>query len=248
MEIVPKLIEGGVKVIDFSGDFRFRNKAEYEKAYGIKHKCPELLKKAVYGLPELYRKDIGKAEILSNPGCYPTSAILGIYPIQEYAELAVVDAKSGVSGAGEKVSEATHFPTVNENITPYKITTHRHAPEIQDHLKVKTYFTPHLAPLTRGIESTIHIFLKKETDARKEFERAYKGEFFVRMRNKVPLLTEVRGSNFCDIYVEQDGKRVVVVSVIDNLTKGASGQAVQSMNIMAGLDEKTGLTLGGVYP
>ena len=153
-----------------------------------------------------------------------------------------------MSGEGAKASGFTHFPNINENVIPYKITSHRHAPEIQDHLKARTYFTPHLAPLSRGIESTIHVFLKRVIDAGKEFEKAYKNEFFVRIRDKVPLLTEVRGTNFCDIYVEQDGERVVVVSTIDNLTKGASGQAVQNMNLMAGLDEKEGLTLGGVCP
>jgi N-acetyl-gamma-glutamyl-phosphate reductase len=248
MEHVPSLLDQGVKVVDLSGDFRHKNKDTYEKAYGKKHSCPELLKKAVYGLPELYRKEIKKADLVANPGCYPTSAILGIYPVQDLAELAIVDAKSGVSGAGVKATDATKFTNVNENVIPYKITSHRHTPEMHDHLKVKPYFTPHLAPLTRGIESTIHIFLKKDIDVKKEFEKAYRNEFFVRLRDQVPLLTEVRGSNFCDLYLEQDGKRLVVVSVIDNLTKGASGQAVQNMNLMAGLEETTGLTLGGVSP
>lgn len=260
MKIVPELYEKDIKIIDLSGDYRFEDIKTYEKWYKLKH-TGKL--DAVYGLPELHRENIKKANLVANPGCFPTGSILALAPLVKedlIEDRIIVDSKTGVSGAGVNPSETTHFPNVNENINPYKLTTHRHSPEIEKELEIlaskniKLSFTPHLAPITRGILSTAHSFLKGNVDREYIigiYKKFYKNEPFVRIFDEeVPTLTGVRGSNFCDIggfEVDRHG-RLVVVSAIDNLVKGASGQAVQNMNLMAGFDETEALLYGGLKP
>ncbi len=260
MKIVPELYEKGMKIIDLSGDYRFEDLNIYEKWYNLKH-TGKL--DAVYGLPELHREDIKKAKLVANPGCFPTGSILALAPLVKedlIEDRIIIDSKTGVSGAGVNPSETTHFPNVNENINPYKLTTHRHSPEIEKELEkltnrnIKLSFTPHLAPITRGILTTTHSFLKENVDRNHIidiYEKFYKNEPFVRIFYEgVPTLTGVRGSNFCDIggfEIDRHG-RLVVVSAIDNLVKGASGQAVHNMNLMAGFDETEALLYGGLKP
>ena len=266
MKIVPELYETGSKIIDLSGDYRFEDLSLYEKWYNLSH-TGEL--PAIYGLPELHREEIKKAQLVANPGCFPTGSILALAPLVKEGIIEnriIVDSKTGVSGAGVNPSETTHYPNVNENILPYKMTTHRHSPEIEKELEklnnngniinnIKLSFTPHLAPLTRGILSTTHSYLK-DTDIDRDtiidiYNEFYKNEPFVRIFEEgAPTLTGVRGSNFCDIggfEIDRHG-RIVVVSAIDNLVKGASGQAVHNMNLMAGFDETEALMYGGLRP
>ncbi|WP_423792927.1 N-acetyl-gamma-glutamyl-phosphate reductase [Methanocaldococcus indicus] len=256
MEIVPKYIERGIKVIDLSGDYRFENLDLYEKYYKIKHKgLPDV--NIAYGLPEIFREDIKKADLVANPGCFPTGAILALAPAVKndiIEERIIIDSKTGVSGAGINPSETTHFPNVNENVNPYKIVNHRHQPEIEEKLnklgKAKIYFTPHLVPITRGILTTAHTFLRdsiSKDEIINIYEKFYKDEFFVRLVD-TPKLSYVRGSNFCDMGIEVGGDRLVVISAIDNLVKGASGQAIQNMNILFGYDEKLGLMDISLHP
>ncbi|WP_456373038.1 N-acetyl-gamma-glutamyl-phosphate reductase [Methanocaldococcus sp.] len=260
MEIVPDFIERGIKVIDLSGDYRFEDISLYEKYYKIKHKGL-VDAKIAYGLPELHRKEIKEAQLVANPGCFPTGCILAVAPLVKekiIEERIIFDSKTGVSGAGINPTETTHFPNVNENINPYKITTHRHTPEIEKELKklgnVKVSFTPHLAPITRGILTTAHTFLVENLDREdiiKIYEKFYKDEIFIRIfSEEIPKLTWVRGTNFCDIggFEIDEHNRLVIISAIDNLVKGASGQAIQNMNIMFGFDEKEGLFNVGLHP
>ena len=260
MKIVPELYEKGMKIIDLSGDYRFEDIKMYEEWYNLEH-TGKL--DAVYGLPELHRESIKKAKLVANPGCFPTGSILALAPLVKedlIEDRIIVDSKTGVSGAGVNPSETTHFPNVNENINPYKMTTHRHSPEIEKELEkltnknIKLSFTPHLAPITRGILTTAHSFLKEDVDREHiidVYEKFYKNEPFVRIFDEgAPTLTGVRGSNFCDIggfEIDRHG-RLVVVSAIDNLVKGASGQAVHNMNLMAGFDETEALMYGGLKP
>ncbi|AEH06561.1 N-acetyl-gamma-glutamyl-phosphate reductase [Methanothermococcus okinawensis] len=260
MHIVPELYEKGMKIIDLSGDYRFEDISTYEEWYNLKH-TGKL--DAVYGLPELHREDIKKTKLVANPGCFPTGAILALAPLVKedlIEDRIIVDSKTGVSGAGVNPSETTHFPNVNENIKPYKLTTHRHSPEIEKELEkltnknIKLSFTPHLAPITRGILTTTHTFLKenvKRAEVIDIYKKFYKNEPFVRIFDEgAPTLTGVRGSNFCDIggfEVDKYG-RLVMVSAIDNLVKGASGQAIQNMNLMAGFNETEALLYGGLKP
>ncbi|GAA0129276.1 N-acetyl-gamma-glutamyl-phosphate reductase [Methanococcus maripaludis] len=261
MAIVLTLHEKGINVIDLSGDYRFEDIDMYESWYGLKHSGK--IDSAVYGLPELHREKIKKSKTIANPGCYPTGAILSMAPLvaNDLVEDRIIfDSKSGVSGAGVEASQTTHFANVNENIGPYKITKHRHSPEIGKELQylanknLKVSFTPHLLPVTRGILTTAHSFLKEDIspiDVIEIYEEFYKDEFFIRIFEEgMPSLTGVRGTNFCDIggfEIDQYG-RIVVVSAIDNLVKGASGQAIQNMNIIMGFDEKEGLGVGGLKP
>jgi N-acetyl-gamma-glutamyl-phosphate reductase len=251
MEYVPELIKGGAKVLDLSADYRLPAKV-FESVYGIRHKDP---RKAVYGLTELHQ-EVKDAEVVANPGCYPTGCVLAAAPLVAAGnvESVVFDCKSGISGAGAKPTETSHFPNLAENIIPYEITTHRHVPEIQQELdrysKVKVSFTPHVIPVIRGILTTAHVFVKKkmtEEEVRKTYEKFYRGKKFIRLTD-TPSLASVRGSNFCDIglRVEKNSKRVVVLSAIDNLVKGAGGQAIQNMNLMFGLDETAGLWSSGI--
>lgn len=263
-DVIPSLIEKGLKVIDLSGDFRYDDIEVYEKWYGQKHSSPELLEESVYGLCELYRDKVKSARLIGNPGCYTTCSILGAYPILKSgygdSKNIIVDAKSGVTGAGRGLGLGTHFCECTENTKAYKIATHRHTSEIEQELskaageEVMISFTPHLIPQKRGIFSTIYVNLNKPctTEELTEiYKNFYKDEYFVRVKDvgKLPETKHVAGSNFVDIGVVADERlnRAVIVSAIDNLFKGAAGQAVQNMNIMFGLDEKTGIANAGFY-
>ena len=258
MKLVPEILESGARVIDLSGDYRFENLDTYEKWYGFPHENPL---EAVYGLPEIYREEIKKANLVANPGCYPTGAILACMPLasEKLIDTFIIDSKSGVSGAGIKPTVATHYPNISDNINPYNVVTHRHMPEIEQELNkiapVKVCFTPHLVPVIRGILSTVHTFLKEDLtpeDLEQIYSSFYEGETFVRVLEdgEIPRLSAVRGSNYAHVgcfQVDQHG-RAVIVSAIDNLVKGASGQAVHNMNLMFGLDEKEGLDYYGIHP
>jgi N-acetyl-gamma-glutamyl-phosphate reductase len=255
----------GRKVVDLSADYRLADPALYEKWYEHCHQYPDLLKTAVYGLPELHRDDIRKASLVANPGCYPTSAVLGLAPLLKKKmldlESIVIDSKSGVSGAGRSPSLAHHYPEVNEGCMAYKIGTHRHTPEIEQELsliaggQVTVSFTPHLVPMNRGILTTIYAKLSSLADAgevRALFREHFRNEPFVRVlaAGQFPNVRNVRGSNFCDIGVTVDPRtgRAVVVTAIDNLVKGASGQAIQNMNLMTAFEETEGLKFAGMFP
>ncbi len=258
MSFTPTFLKAGKKVIDLSADFRLRDLNVYEKWYEVKHECPEYISKAVYGLPEFYRKEIKSASLIANPGCYPTSIILGCAPLvkEKIADTdgIISDSKSGVSGAGRVPSQALMFTEIQNSFKAYKMNSHRHMPEIDQELailggsEVKINFVPHLVPMERGILSTVYLRLKKKIntrDALKLYEDFYEGEYFVRISG-AGISADTRNvvrSNFCDISVNifPDKSLAVVTSAIDNLVKGASGQAVQNMNIMYGFDEKTGL-------
>ena len=256
MNYVPRYLRRGVRVIDFSADYRFKDPAVYEKWYKVSHTDPEGLKRAVYGLPELYRKEIIGASLVSNPGCYPVSTILPLAPLLKKGLVEptdiIVDSKSGVSGRGREATEASHYCECNENIEAYSVGTHRHTPEIEEVLtdrtgmRVKVYFTPHLAPMDRGILSTIYARHKGsigEEALREALKNFYKEEPFVRIKEagEFPRTKEVTDTNFCDISLNVVGERVILLSAIDNLIKGASGQAVQNMNVMFGFEEALGL-------
>ncbi len=262
--VIPQLVEKGIKVIDLSGDFRYDDIKVYEKWYGEEHSSPELLAESVYGLCELHRDKIKDARLIGNPGCYTTCSILGAAPLlaSGLAETKniIVDAKSGVTGAGRNTNLAYSFCECTENTKAYKIATHRHTSEIEQELskiageEIMISFTPHLIPQKRGIFSTIYINLKEKHTTEeivKLYKEYYKDEYFVRVRDigDLPETKHVAGSNFVDIGVVVDDRlnRAVVVSTIDNLFKGAAGQAVQNMNILFGLDEKTGLKNPGFY-
>jgi N-acetyl-gamma-glutamyl-phosphate reductase len=264
METVPLFLARGKRVVDLSADFRFSDVTVYERWYQ-KHTAPELLSETVFGLPELHRERIRSARIVGNPGCYPTSAILGLAPLigGGFVSLSniISDSKSGVTGAGRDAVVDSLFCEVNEGVKAYKIFQHRHLAEIEGELswvagkKVTVTFVPHLIPMSRGILSTLYVNLNqpmKLEDVLQVYTDRYRGEPFVRVlpKGKVPCTRDVKGANFCDIGVqvnEEDG-RVVVVSVIDNLTKGASGQAVQNMNIMLGFPETMGLDVVPLFP
>jgi N-acetyl-gamma-glutamyl-phosphate reductase len=251
MEYAPSLLDFGKKVIDLSADFRLKEPGAYEEWYGEKHGAFILLQEAVYGLSELYRQKIKEANLIANPGCYPTSAILGIAPLIKnklvYLTSIVIDAKSGVSGAGRNPSILTHFPEVNEGCKAYSLFTHRHIPEIEQELsaiageRVAVTFVPHLVPMDCGMLSTIYLKLVEETDLIGLYKDFYKNEPFIRIMNEPPTTKDTVGTNLCLIHPKKEGKRVVVLSAIDNLIKGAAGQAIQNMNIMFGFPETEGL-------
>ena len=259
IKIVPKILETGAKVVDLSGDYRYRDREVYEKWYGMEHTDEE--NEGVFGLPELYRDEIKKAKLVANPGCFPTGAILSSYPLvkNNLVDRIVIDSKTGVSGAGVNPSSTTHYPNIADNINPYKISSHRHMSEIQQELHgfedVKVSFTPHLVPVIRGIQTTSHSFLIEDitTEELREFyEKEYNGEYFIKLMDEgeIPHLSSVRGSNFVHIggfEIDETG-RVVMLSVIDNLVKGASGQAIQNMNILLGIEESAGLKHFGLHP
>ncbi len=264
MDIAPKFLNAGKKVIDLGADFRFNNVDTYEKWYGG-HASPDFIKRAVYGLPELHRESLKGADFVANPGCYPTSAILGLAPLManEYIDTSsiVVDSKSGVSGAGRELQIGSMFCEVNEGFKAYKVGTHRHTPEIEQELSllakrdILISFTPHLVPVNRGILSTIYGKIRKNLTAPeivRIYEDFYRDEPFVRIQKPgvFPNISSVRGSNYCDIGITVDDRtgRVIVVSVIDNLVKGAAGQAIQNMNLMCGLPENTGLDIVSLFP
>jgi len=263
--IAKELFERNVRVIDLGADFRFRDIEIYKKWYEMEHRAVELLDKAVYGLPEIYKAKIKEASIIGNPGCYPTSVILALAPLAVnrliYKEI-IVDSKSGISGAGRGLTVGSLFCECNENVRVYNVFKHRHKPEMEEVLKdiskeenLEIVFTPHLVPMTRGILSTIYCRLKKSMkidEIRSLYEDFYSNSYFIRILKKgvYPQTKCVFGSNFCDIglFRDEDSDRLIIASVIDNLFKGASGQAVQNMNLMFGLDEWTGLEHVPVYP
>ncbi len=255
MATVPALIERGVRVIDLSADFRLKNIELWEKWYATPHTCPHLAELAVYGLPELNREQIRDAQLVAVAGCYPTAVQLGYMPLLEAGLIdpkhLIADAKSGVSGAGRKASFGTMLTEASENMKAYAVAGHRHLPEIRQGLnqmngsEVGLTFVPHLTPMIRGIHATLYSQLQKSTDLQSLFEQRFADEPFVDVMpaGSHPETRSVRGANVCRIAVHQpeNADTVVVLSVIDNLVKGASGQAIQNMNIMFGLDERLGI-------
>ena len=264
--VVPTLLERGVKVIDFSPDFRLKRADIYETYYKQEHRCPELLAQACYGLPELHREEIARARLVAAPGCYSVSAILAIVPLLRAglvsSEDIIIDSKSGISGAGRTALELQHhFPEANEDVTAYQVTTHRHTPEMEQEIgaaigkDVRVTFTPHLVPMTRGIFTTVYARMTGAHSTEKLVEamrEAYSGEPFVRVlgADAVPRTKATIGSNWCHVSARADQRtgRAVALSAIDNLGKGLAGVAVQCMNIMFGLPETTGLEMPGAYP
>jgi len=264
MGVVPDFLAAGKKVIDLSADFRLKDVQVYEKWYQ-RHSCPERVAEAAYGLPELYREKIRAARLTANPGCYPTSAVLALAPLIRHdlidLRTLIIDSKSGATGAGRAVRLGSLFAEVNEGFKAYGVGTHRHTPEIEQVLgelastPVAVNFTPHLVPINRGILSTSYATLKKTVEGAELtalFNEFYGEEPFVRILpcGELPNVAMVKGSNYCDIGVISDARtgRVIVVSAIDNLVKGASGQAIQNMNIMEGLDEELGLQVVPLFP
>jgi len=263
MKMVPQLLEAGVKVIDLAADFRLKDTAVWKQWYGMDHACPDVLEEAVYGLPEINREAIKSARIIANPGCYPTAVSLGYIPLIEKhliddAHL-IADAKSGVSGAGRGASVANLLCEATESVKPYGVDGHRHLPEIRQVLggvaghDVGLTFVPHLMPMIRGIEASLYGVLKTDVDdLHRIYVERYKDEPFVDVLpvGTMPETRSVKGSNMCRISVfrPQGGDTVVVSSVIDNLVKGAAGQAVHNMNLMFGLDETTGISQVALLP
>lgn len=256
MPFVVPLRERGVRVVDIGPDFRLNDPAVFERYYGERHAAPELLDEAVYGLVPIHRADIQKTELVAVPGCYPISAILPLLPILEAAQPeipVVIDSISGITGAGRTPNDTYHFPEMNENVRAYSVSTHRHTPEIEQALGGKTLvqFTPHVAPYSRGILTTITIRPTKTFDIAAAFAM-YDDEPFIRVlgENRLPEVKYVRDSNFCDIGWVSDARtgNLILISAIDNLIGGTAGMAIQSMNLMFGLDERTALTRPGMAP
>lgn len=264
-KLVPVLMNAGLKVIDLSGDHRLKNTEQYEAWYGKDAGEERWISEAVYGLTEWSETELQGAELVANPGCYPTAALLGLAPLVKEqiieGKSIVIDAKTGVSGAGRNASAATHFSEMNDNLKIYKVNAHQHIPEMEQVLTSWSNdagpisFSTHLIPMTRGMMTTIYADAKGAVNEQKLFDlyrENYEQSYFIRIREKgaFPSTKEVYGSNFCDISLAYDERtnRIMVVSVIDNLMKGAAGQAVQNMNKMFGLDEKAGLDFVPVYP
>ena len=266
MAVVAELYGKGPRIIDLSGDFRLADAVDYEKWYGQKHVKPELLSEAVYGLPELYAKKIGDADLVSNPGCYPTSVLLALTPALKATMIKpdsiVISSLSGISGAGRQANENTHFSARSDSVIAYKTGgVHQHIPEMECYLSeaaalpVKVSFTPHLGPFSRGIYSTVYADINKtveDSEARETYVAFYRTAPFVKIMpaGEMPEMKAVLGSNYCHLGVAVDARtsRLTVCSAIDNLVKGAAGQAIQNMNIMLGLPEETGLKAVGLWP
>ncbi|SEO17023.1 N-acetyl-gamma-glutamyl-phosphate reductase [Amphibacillus marinus] len=262
---VPALVDKGVFCIDLSGDFRLADPEQYEQWYGTKTAAKVDLAKAVYGLSELYHQQIKATKLVANPGCYPTATLLALLPALEHKVIKetgiIIDGKTGVSGAGRSMSLAVHFSEMNENTRAYNVCQHKHIPEIERYLSDRTNkeiqinFTPHIIPMTRGLMATIYADLQELITA-EEIEQLYRdyyqGHTFVRIRpiGQLPATKEVYGSNYCDIGLQVDRRtnKLIIVSVIDNLVKGAAGQAIQNMNILNGWDEQLGLNDVPIYP
>lgn len=257
---LPRLVGRGIKVIALGGKFRIKNAEIDKKIYGG-YENKELLNERVYGLPELYRREIKKARFVTNPGCYPTSVILSIRPLEKFKdnidlEKIIVTSISGTSGAGNTPSDNLHHPEVSENLRPYSVLFHRHTPEMEFILNeflegVKISFVPIIADMKRGILSNITLFSDSiDEELNDHYKKYYKDEPFIRVVSEGPNLCDVIDSNFCDILAEYDSdtKRILILSTLDNLIKGGSGQAVQNMNLMLGFDETTGLNMIGGHP
>lgn len=258
--LARKCFDAKKRFIDLGADFRLKQEEDYQTWYQLSYQEPQLHKESVYGLPELFRKEIKGKKIIGNPGCYPTSIALGLAPLMK-ANLAenepiIIDSKSGTTGAGKSLSENTHFPRCNESFAPYKIATHRHTPEIEQTLSIlsnqdtKVSFTPHLLPINRGIISTMYVKLKEQQTVEQlhaQYVAFYQAEPFVRVLplGKTADLKYVKYSNYCDISVHFDKRCqcAIIVSCIDNMVKGAAGQAIQNMNILFDLEESMGLTM-----
>jgi N-acetyl-gamma-glutamyl-phosphate reductase len=262
MQMTPELLDKGARVIDLAADFRIKDIAEWEKWYGMEHACADVVADAVYGLPEMNREAIRSAKVIANPGCYPTAVTLGLLPLIENQlvddQHLIADAKSGVSGAGRGASVATLLSEASENFKPYAVDGHRHLPEISQNLAqaaghaVGLTFVPHLTPMIRGIEASLYAVINRNVDLYELYSERYVNEPFVDIlpAGTMPETRSVRGNNSCRISVfrPQQGDTVVVSSVIDNLVKGAAGQAIQNMNLMFGLDESTGLRQPALMP
>ncbi|MDH5695225.1 MAG: N-acetyl-gamma-glutamyl-phosphate reductase [Dehalococcoidia bacterium] len=267
-EVIP-LLNSGIKVVDISADFRLKDTAEYQRWYGFTHPAPQLLGQAVYGLTELYRSQVASAQLVANPGCYPTAAILALAPVIKARLIepnVIIDSKSGVSGAGRTLSMQTHFSEANEDATAYALEGHRHLPEITQELKQlcpekppSVTFVPHLVPMTRGILTTCYAPIasgklatgkKGDKELRQLYLDFYKDEPFVRIVDFPPHTKHTSGNNLCLVYptIDHRAGRLIVISCIDNLIKGAGGQAIQNMNLMLGLPETTGLQALSTYP
>lgn len=254
MGFVPKLLDAGLKVVDFSADYRIKDAAVYEKFYSVKHTDTKNLAEAVYGLPELFRKEIKKARLIANPGCFPTSAILAIAPLLREklidTNTIIVNAVTGSSGAGKNPSVKFHFPNMNENLFAYGIGNHRHTPEMEQiagqiaGCAAQIIFQPHAGPIDRGIYSSVYCQPKGKADSGKLFElygEFYKGEPFVQVVKSAPGMKDIAGTNYCHVFPTVVKDRIVCFSVIDNLIKGAAGQAIQNMNLIFDLPETLGL-------
>jgi len=263
VDIVPSLLKQGIRVIDISADFRLKDAGAYPKWYGFTHSAAELLREAVYGLPELHGDRIASASLVANPGCYSTSAILALAPVIKqrliYPDI-IIDSKSGVSGAGRTLSLTTHYPEANENTCAYSLEGHRHLAEIEQELgmlapelSLSITFVPHLVPMNRGILSTCYANLNDKLDSKaliQLYVDFYRESPFIQVTNKPPQTKHVWGSNFCLIYptVDVNTGRLIVISCLDNLVKGGAGQAVQNMNIMFHLPQTSGLENLAIYP
>ena len=265
-EVILPSLERGIKVVDISADFRLKDAGKYLQWYDFTHPAPELLQKAVYGLPEFHRTKIAEASLVANPGCYPTGALLALAPLVKegiiYPDI-IIDSKSGVSGAGRTLSLSTHYPEVADNILAYSVQGHRHLPEIVQEFEMlspgfspSVTFLPHLVPTSRGILSSCYAKpkegkpIKGQEELIKLYRSYYKGEPFVRVVDKPPETKQTWGSNFCLVYPTIDVRTsmIIVISCLDNLVKGAAGQAIQNMNIMFGFPETAGLEVLPVYP
>jgi len=266
-EVLP-LLKRGIKVVDLSADFRLKDAGEYPEWYGFTHPEPKILQKAIYGLPELHRQQITSAKLVANPGCYPTGAILALAPAVKQGVAgnhAIIDSKSGISGAGRSLNIKTHYAEANEDVAAYALEGHRHLPEIVQELNllqrnqpILITFVPHLVPMIRGILTTCYTSLtdklysskKGEAEIRQIYLDFYKEEPFVKVTASPPHTKHTSGSNLCLVYPTIDMKtgKLIIISCIDNLVKGAAGQAIQNMNLMLGLPETTGLEAMAVYP
>lgn len=264
-KLIPKILELNIKCIDLSGDFRLKDAKQYKEWYGFETMAAEYLSEAVYGLSEIYQAEIQNAKLVANPGCYPTAVLLGLIPASTNklinTDSIIIDGKTGVSGAGRGVSLNVHYSEMNENTKAYSIGKHKHIPEIEQVLAeksevpVQVNFTPHIVPMTRGIMVTMYADLTESTTEAELihlYEEFYQDHPFVRIRKsgQMPSTKEVSGSNYCDIGLHVDNRtnKLIIVAVIDNLVKGASGQAIQNLNLIAGWDPKTGLNQAPIYP
>ncbi len=261
MEVVPSLLQAGTRVVDLGADFRLADAGSYERWYGHKHTAPELLAEAVYGLPEMFCEAMRRARLVATPGCYPTATALALFPLQREGLIqgaVVVDAKSGVSGAGRTPSLHTSFCEVDENVRPYSVGEHRHTPEIEQTLSgpgtpIRLFFVPHLIPMTRGVLASCYVRLNGEIRQQELLDlygATYASSPFVRVMEELPQTKATLASNFCDVTVRVDARtgQATAIAAIDNLVKGAAGQAIQNMNLMFGLPETEGLWTAPAFP